>query len=221
MFATCMLRLADDVSVGQNDIIPFDTVYQGDASYADLTEGCFVAKVAGWYEIHGKIRYDNLDGYDPSFPTLVWGFRVNGTRVLWSRREYIFSDNENVELVGYAMLQLNADDIVTFQTVGSSFYFPLDVTASSSDGEPVSWVSLNLVHSGSQGSSVPTGSLLLFAGDSLAVPSGFLLCEGQAVSRSTYADLFAVIGETYGNGDGSTTFNLPQATPLMQLIIKV
>jgi len=40
-------------------------------------------------------------------------------------------------------------------------------------------------------------------------PSGFLLCNGAAVSRSTYSALFAVIGTTYGSGDGSTTFNVP------------
>lgn len=40
-------------------------------------------------------------------------------------------------------------------------------------------------------------------------PAGWLLCDGSAVSRTTYADLFAEIGTTYGAGDGSTTFNLP------------
>ena len=40
-------------------------------------------------------------------------------------------------------------------------------------------------------------------------PTGFLKCDGSAVSRTTYADLFAVISTTYGVGDGSTTFNLP------------
>lgn len=39
--------------------------------------------------------------------------------------------------------------------------------------------------------------------------TGFLLCDGSAVSRSTYSDLFAKIGTTFGAGDGSTTFNLP------------
>lgn len=53
----------------------------------------------------------------------------------------------------------------------------------------------------------PSGSLTAYAGPS--APSGWLLCYGQAVSRTTYADLFAVIGTTYGAGDGSTTFNLP------------
>ena len=53
----------------------------------------------------------------------------------------------------------------------------------------------------------PTGSLVAFAGSS--APTGYLLCYGQAVSRTTYAALYAVIADTYGAGDGSTTFNLP------------
>ena len=42
------------------------------------------------------------------------------------------------------------------------------------------------------------------------VPSGWLACDGAAVSRVTYATLFALIGTTYGSGDGITTFNLPE-----------
>lgn len=51
------------------------------------------------------------------------------------------------------------------------------------------------------------GMIKPFAGTT--VPTGYLLCDGSAVSRTTYADLFAAIGTTYGSGDGSTTFNLP------------
>lgn len=52
-----------------------------------------------------------------------------------------------------------------------------------------------------------SGMLMPFAGS--AAPSGWLLCAGQAVSRTTYAALFAAIGTAYGNGDSTTTFNLP------------
>lgn len=52
-----------------------------------------------------------------------------------------------------------------------------------------------------------TGIISLFAGST--APSGYLACDGSAVSRDTYSALFAVIGTTYGAGDGSTTFNLP------------
>jgi microcystin-dependent protein len=51
------------------------------------------------------------------------------------------------------------------------------------------------------------GGIIQFAGS--VVPNGYLLCDGAAVSRTDYADLFSVIGTTYGNGDNSTTFNLP------------
>jgi microcystin-dependent protein len=54
---------------------------------------------------------------------------------------------------------------------------------------------------------VPTGAILPFAGS--VAPSGWVWALGTAVSRTTYAALFAVIGTTYGAGDGSTTFNLP------------
>ena len=53
----------------------------------------------------------------------------------------------------------------------------------------------------------PSGLIAPYAGST--APSGWLLCGGQAVSRSTYATLFTAIGTTYGTGDGSTTFNLP------------
>jgi len=52
-----------------------------------------------------------------------------------------------------------------------------------------------------------TGTILPWSTSS--VPTGFLECAGAAVSRSTYSDLFGVIGTTYGVGDGSSTFNLP------------
>ena len=52
-----------------------------------------------------------------------------------------------------------------------------------------------------------TGTILPWSAASL--PSGFLECAGAAVSRSTYSALFAIIGTTYGAGDGSSTFNLP------------
>ena len=54
---------------------------------------------------------------------------------------------------------------------------------------------------------VPAGSIFSFA--STTVPSGYLECNGAAVSRSTYSTLFATISTTFGSGDGSSTFNLP------------
>ena len=55
--------------------------------------------------------------------------------------------------------------------------------------------------------SIPVGSVMPYAGSTN--PTNWLFCAGQAISRSTYADLFTIIGTTYGVGDGSTTFNIP------------
>ena len=57
------------------------------------------------------------------------------------------------------------------------------------------------------GSQVPVGSIIWSA--NATVPAGYLLCNGASVGRDTYPELFAAIGTTYGDGDGSTTFNLP------------
>ncbi|MCG3127539.1 MAG: hypothetical protein CHACPFDD_02401 [Phycisphaerae bacterium] len=53
------------------------------------------------------------------------------------------------------------------------------------------------------------GEVRLWAGPTTAAPAGWLICDGSAVSRTTYATLFGVIGTIYGPGDGSSTFNLP------------
>jgi len=54
---------------------------------------------------------------------------------------------------------------------------------------------------------IPTATIVPWS--TASVPTGFLECNGSAVSRSTYATLFGIIGTTYGSGDGSTTFNVP------------
>ena len=54
---------------------------------------------------------------------------------------------------------------------------------------------------------IPTATIVPWS--SASVPTGFLECNGQAVSRSTYSALFAIVGTTYGAGDGASTFNVP------------
>ena len=56
------------------------------------------------------------------------------------------------------------------------------------------------------GDTLPIGSMLPYG--NVNPPAGWLVCDGSAVSRTTYADLFSVIGTNYGEGDGTTTFNL-------------
>lgn len=54
---------------------------------------------------------------------------------------------------------------------------------------------------------VPAGAIIAWAGST--APAGYLLCDGSQVSRTTYADLYAVVSTSFGSGNGSTTFHLP------------
>lgn len=65
----------------------------------------------------------------------------------------------------------------------------------------------NLIAGGTLFADAPVGVINPFGGTT--APEGWLLCNGQAISRTDYADLFAVIGTAFGSGDGSTTFNVP------------
>ncbi len=64
-----------------------------------------------------------------------------------------------------------------------------------------------IVELSARGSGLPAGAVQAFAMNT--PPSGWLKCNGEAVSRTTYSDLFTAIGVAYGEGDGSTTFNVP------------
>ena len=57
---------------------------------------------------------------------------------------------------------------------------------------------------------VPTGTIIVWGAND--APNGYLICNGAAISRTTYSRLFQVIGTTWGAGDGNTTFNLPNLT---------
>lgn len=71
------------------------------------------------------------------------------------------------------------------------------VYACTAGGSPGTWTNPN----------IPVGSIYMYG--TASAPNGTLACDGSAVSRTTYADLFAKIGTTFGVGDGSTTFNIP------------
>lgn len=82
-------------------------------------------------------------------------------------------------------------------------------TSSETDTYSCNYIDNKIVNSMSEYETVSnyTGFVQMFAGST--APKGWLICDGSAVSRTTYADLFAVIGTSYGSGDGSTTFNIP------------
>ncbi len=95
---------------------------------------------------------------------------------------------------------------------GSSYQYIEDTQTSGllPETNPATWTLLVSAGSGGGGggSSIPVATMALYP-TATAVPAGFLRCDGSAVSRTTYATLFATIGTAYGTGNGTTTFNLP------------
>jgi len=119
---------------------------------------------------------------------------VEQTKKTWARL-YAYKNQNGVATADYIGILANPDG--TYETRS-----PHPVTESNDNSiATTKWVRDLLL------SAVPTGTILPFAGKT--VPSGFLSCNKANVSRTTYAKLFSIIGTTYGSGDGSTTFTLP------------
>jgi hypothetical protein len=110
---------------------------------------------------------------------------------------YAIGQNANLSTVNWSTgnkwLQVKADigNTGTYTDMGTSMFNAVPYA----------------LYSGS--SSIPSGSIMPFAGDSAHIPSGWLLCDGREVSRTVYSALFATIGINWGVGDGINTFNLP------------
>ena len=97
---------------------------------------------------------------------------------------------------------------VSFSSPNSTLVLEFDGGASLGSGNPTS-VKHGIIAptNTSLPSVVPTGTIQMYGG--AATPTGYLFCDGAAISRTTYSDLFATIASNYGSGNGSSTFNLP------------
>jgi microcystin-dependent protein len=93
-------------------------------------------------------------------------------------------------------------DIITGDNFDANSHPFADVALPTADNDGVT-----LQHRNLTACTLPIGVIYAFAAS--AIPDGWLECDGAAISRTTYAELFAAIGTQYGSGDGTTTFNLP------------
>jgi len=159
--------------------------------------------------LSGEIRFFNtINTSLVNQPLSIMGDGSSQINALPFREIMMFETSSNLSLVSYR-IQGNrveikntgsADITVNIGTSGSASYIYLaagQMINLSFDG--TNWIQLE---------TEKTGVIKMWAGDT-TMPTGYLLCNGQAVSRTTYAKLFVVCGTTYGTGDGSTTFNVP------------
>ena len=118
----------------------------------------------------------------------------------WEGVQIAFDETNFYTLGNFASLATTITTAATTATAGKvELATDAEVIAATDTTRAVTPASVRLA--------VPAGAVLPFAQNS--APDGWLKCNGAAVSRTTYATLFAAIGETYGAGDGSTTFLLP------------
>ena len=118
----------------------------------------------------------------------------------WEGVQIAFDETNFYTLGNYATLATTITTAATTETAGKiEIATTAEVVAATETAKAVTPSNIRYA--------VPAGAVLPFAQNS--APDGWLKCNGAAVSRTTYATLFAAIGETYGAGDGSTTFLLP------------
>ncbi|MCK5659285.1 MAG: tail fiber protein [Alphaproteobacteria bacterium] len=138
------------------------------------------------------------DGSDPASGSLaatgVYALMYDGTNFIVLNPTLVSitvkDSNLTIQDDGDATKQLR------FQTSGITTAMTRTLTVPDKDGTIATLIDV-----------MPAGSVMPYAG--LTEPSGWLFCYGQAVSRTTYSALFAIVSTTYGVGDGSTTFNVP------------
>jgi RHS repeat-associated protein len=112
---------------------------------------------------------------------------------------------------GSHILTAQAFDADGNATVSAGF----PITVANGTGEYVGAVSGS--HRSTSAVTIPVGTIVPYAGSTAAIPSGWALANGAAVSRSTYSALWGIEGSSYGSGDGTTTFNLPDLRGRMPL----
>lgn len=169
-----------------------------------------------------KITYTNKEAIniDPSIPAKNKCMADDLNEI-----KNVVNENENKTLISIsstAPSQCTTGDLY-FNTTSKKIFTATAINIWSSTGEDPTENTLYLYDntiyfydgttlvgvgsSGAGGESLPVGSIIAFAGSN--APEGYLMCDGSNISRTANNDLFNVIGTTYGQGDGSTTFGIP------------
>ena len=197
------------ILAGNSAIIYADGAGSG-AAVTDLTSGLIVKGIT----TSGNIELDADGG--------IIKFKDNGTEIAYiqnsssslqiqsivSDGDIKFRGSDGGSGIDALVLDMSEAGNATFNGTITTPGLTLGSTAITATGAELNYTDGVTSNIQTQIDSViPSGTLLPYAGSS--APTGFLLCYGQAISRSTYADLFSAISTTYGTGDGSSTFNVP------------
>jgi microcystin-dependent protein len=187
----------------------------GNGYVAADASSCVTTAVPGARSVSvsaGTLYGDGIVSVNSAAKTVAMTTPVNGQWYLIALRRTWATNS--VELVAIAGATTTT---ATPATVPTS-YPTINSTPGVLTDQPISWAwcnSANLTVIVSdlrktpmkQSETIPTGFIMPYAGST--APTGWLIADGSALSRITYADLYSVIGTTYGVGNGTTTFNIP------------
>lgn len=145
-------------------------------------------------------------GIPATKPGAAWFYMITTELINILKKAGVTPDVKKVDQLAQAIFASASTSKAGIVQLSSAINSTSETTAATSKAVKLAYDLANAANNRDV-SGVPTGMLLPFAGT--AIPEGYLLCNGSAVSRTTYSKLFGVIGTLWGSGDGSTTFNLP------------
>ena len=185
----------DEVAVGPGEQVAIKDPVGGNTLASDFSDWDAVTVysqndiVTGSDGTYYKSLVNNNENNEPSISPSLWT-EVTLNNVWNGSVTYSIDDTVVYEVTGQKYISLTANNLnnIPSDTLGVNWKLAIDDA---------------ILHS-----LVPVGTMVMWTGLRSAIPTGWILC-GQAVSRTTYAELFATIGTLWGVGDGSTTFDLP------------
>lgn len=160
----------------------------------------FTLPSAGTWEVITFMRAQGTPSYAAEFAL------YDATNVVVPNSEILTAYGENAS-TGTGIFRITTTGLAVFKVKAWATHGTYNATTDNNGRTGVTWKKISGNAPVYWEPAPPIGSVVAFAGS--VAPSGYLLCDGSAVSRSTYAKLFAIIGTTYGSGNGSTTFNVP------------
>lgn len=150
---------------------------------------------------YGNDTFDNTQSYEVGDTFTYQG-------LLYRVTESFTGDFDNSKVEQFSLkeaIEENKEAIESKSSLPSGGVLNQVLTKKSNADDDAEWKYIGDVSIA--GDTLPIGAIMPYPSNT--IPTNWLICDGSAISRTTYADLFNVIGTTYGVGDGSTTFNLP------------